>query len=100
MRGDVIFILEGVLSVCALGMKGVMVLPRSAIQRDSMWDVPTSLPRGKIYAHKFKRAGKWMWRPERVVLIGDCVGITGGPTVGVSAAGGLILVPWLVSCRM
>jgi hypothetical protein len=38
-----------------------------------------------------------MWRPERVVFVGGCVGVAGSAMAGVAMAGGFGLFPRLVS---
>jgi hypothetical protein len=48
----------------------------------------------KMAAQMFRRAGKWMWRLKRVVLVEGCGGVAGGAMAGVVVAGWLVLLPW------
>jgi hypothetical protein len=47
-----------------------------------------NLPLAEMAAQLLKRAGKWMWRPERVVRMAGSGGVAGGATVGVASTGG------------
>jgi hypothetical protein len=47
----------------------------------SLWEVPTSPPM-EIVAQMLKGAGKWMWRPDHVVRVEGCGGVTGDATAG------------------
>jgi hypothetical protein len=48
----------------------------------------------------FRRAGKWVWRPERVVLAEGCGRVADGGMAGVIVAGWLVLLPWWASVRV
>jgi hypothetical protein len=57
-------------------------------------------PHAEMVAQMFKRAEKWMWLPERVVLVEGCGGMAGGAMAGVVAADELKLFPRSVPLRM
>jgi hypothetical protein len=44
-------------------------------------------PPAEIVAQVIKRAGKCMWRPERVAFMEGCCGVAGGGMAGVGLAG-------------
>jgi hypothetical protein len=44
-------------------------------------------PPAKIVVQVLKRAGKCMWRPERVVFVEGCCGVAGGGMAGVGLVG-------------
>jgi hypothetical protein len=58
-------------------------------------------PPAEMVAQVLKRAGKCMWRPaEHVVFVEGCCGMAGCAAAGVIVAGGVKLIPPLVSFRI
>jgi hypothetical protein len=91
---------------CRLAVREPMDV-RAAVVRadwlalDSMWVAPTSPP-AEMVARLLKRAGKLIWRPERVLrATGGGGGAAGGATAGVASTGMLkSLFPHSVPSRM
>jgi hypothetical protein len=46
-------------------------------------------PPAEMVAQMLKRAGKWMWRQERVVHVKGCGGVADDVTARVASTGGL-----------
>jgi hypothetical protein len=47
---------------------GAAVVSADWVALVSLWETPTSPP-AEMAAQMLMRAGKWMWRPERVVRV-------------------------------
>jgi hypothetical protein len=54
---------------------GATVVSADWVLLASLWEAPTSHPADMV-ARMSKRAGKWMWRPERVVRVEGCGGVS------------------------
>jgi hypothetical protein len=67
----------------------------------SLWEAPTSPPYRDGCSDVLKRAGKWIWQLECIVLVVSCGGMAGAATAGVALTGVLkVLFPQLVPLRM